>query len=86
VMELGVRRYLWSAGGDGVLAGVLHPRHVAIGAVVAGDTDGALGSPFRGSSRFGGFVAWGDFKVAILGGAQSRVLLTRQLQIIPFVF
>jgi hypothetical protein len=83
VVELGVRSYVWRAGWGG---SVLRPGFVSFGAVVAGASDGAFRSPFRENSRFGGFVGWGGAKVAVLGGKGARVLVTRQVQVLPWVF
>ena len=84
VAEAGARFYLWRDGwGTG---SALRPGFVSIGAVAAGERDGALQSPFEGRSRFGGFIGWGHAKVAVIGGGGTRVLVTRQVQLIPLVF
>jgi hypothetical protein len=86
VAELGVRSYVWSEGWGGKTGGVLRPGHISFGLAFAGADDGTLKSPFRGSPRIGGFFAWGDAKVAFVGGRESRVLVTRQVQLVPWVF
>ena len=83
VAEVGARFYLWKAGWG---QSVLRPGYVSVGAVVAGARDGAMQSPFAGASRFGGFVGWGNAKVAVIGGRNARVLVTRQVQLVPWVF
>ncbi len=83
VAEVGARFYLWKAGWG---SSVLRPGYVSFGAVLAGARDGALQSPFKGASRFGGFVGWGGAKVAVIGGRNARVLVTRQLHVVPWVF
>ncbi len=85
--EFGLRYYYfgddWGRGG---LRGYLKPGHVSAGVVVAGAKDGPLVGPWSGESRVGVFGAWGDLKVAWIGGANSRWLLTKQFQILPFIF
>ena len=86
VAELGPRVYLWRPGWGGREGGVFKPGFVSFGAVLAGERDGALTSPFHGASRFGAFAAWGGAKVAVLGGREKRVLFTRQVQVVPWLF
>lgn len=86
VAELGIRSYLWTDGWGGRAGGVLRPGHVSFGLAVTGASDGALASPWRGATRLGGFFAWGDAKVAFVGGRERRVLVTRQVQLVPWVF
>ena len=56
------------------------------GVAVAGDRDGAFVSPLKGTRRIGGFIGWGETKLALLGGSERRLLLTRQFQMVPWVF
>ncbi len=84
--ELGLRSYIWTEGWGGREGGVLRPGYWSIGLALAGEEDRALGSPFRGASRFGAFVGWGDAKVAVVGGREPRVLFTRQVQLVPWTF
>ena len=86
VAEAGVRLYIWRDGWGGKTGGTLRPAYVSFGAVAAGERDGALTSPFHGTSRFGGFVGWGDSRFAVIGGRESRVLFTRRVQIVPWLF
>ncbi|HEY0928575.1 MAG TPA: hypothetical protein VGE27_01545 [Gemmatimonas sp.] len=86
VAEAGLRVYIWRPGWGGQEGGVLRPGHVTVGALVAGEGDGALESPFRGRSRLGGYVAWGNAKVGFIGGRDSRILVTRKVQLIPWTF
>ena len=55
-------------------------------AAMAGEADGAVTNPFKGRSRFGAFFGWGDAKIAWTGGRESRVLVTRQVQLVPWGF
>lgn len=86
VAELGIRSYLWTPGWGGREGGVLRPGYWSIGVALAGESDGAMTSPFRGSSRLGAFLGWGDAKIAWVGGQQPRVLVTRQVQLVPWGF
>jgi hypothetical protein len=87
VLEAGLRRYSFGEGwGDGGWAGVIRPGHVSAGLAVVNEGAGAMGEPWRGDKRLGAFVAWGSAKVAVVGGDGPRILITRQVQVIPFVF
>jgi hypothetical protein len=86
VAEAGLRVYIWKPGWGAQEGGVLRPGHVTVGALVAGARDGALESPFRGQSRFGGYVAWGNAKIGFIGGRDSRILVTRKVQLLPWTF
>lgn len=86
VAEFGPRVYVWREGWGGRRGGKLRPGYISFGAALAGERDGALSSPFRGASRFGAFVGWGDAKIALIGGRAARLLVTRQVQLVPWVF
>lgn len=86
VVEVGARAYIWKQGWGGKDGGVLRPGYISFGAVVAGERDGALTSPAKGASRFGAFVGWGDAKVAVIGGSNARLLVTRTFHIVPWAF
>jgi hypothetical protein len=85
--EFGVRGYLfgkdWGATGK---AGLLKPAYWSLGALVASDKSGALAWPWDGKTRTGMFVGWGEVKLGYVPGRKGALLLTRQMQIIPFVF
>jgi hypothetical protein len=85
--EFGVRGYLfgkdWGATGK---AGLLKPAYWSLGALVASDKSGALAWPWDGKTRTGAFIGWGEVKVGYVPGRKGALLLTRQMQIIPFVF
>lgn len=87
VGEFGLRVYFFGEtwGRDG-LAGVLRPSFMTFGMAVAGESDGALKWPWQGSARLGGFVSWGQMKVAYVAGDEQRLLVTRQFQIVPWAF
>jgi len=86
--HFGVRKYQFGEGwgNGGGLTGILKPAHVAAGATLMGPTDRVLGSPFKRGRRMGGFVSWGDVLVGFVGGPERRVLLSRNLKVIPYLF
>lgn len=86
--HFGVRKYQFgkSWGNGGGFTGLLKPAHMAAGATLMGPTDQVLGSPFRRGRRIGGFVSWGDMLIGFVGGPERRVLLSRNLKVIPYVF
>ena len=43
-------------------------------------------APWRGKSRYGVFLGWGELKVAYLAGTDQRLLVTQQFQLVPWVF
>lgn len=83
VGEVGLRRYIWNQDFGGSL---LKPAFVSLGLAVAGERDGAMAWPLRGERRFGAFIGWGEAKIAWVGGKEKRVMFTRQMQLIPWVF
>jgi hypothetical protein len=90
VVELGLRHYDFSYDPD-VKAGLrsyLVPRYWTAAFVIGDGEDGALRLPFRRAPRFGGSLSWGDLKVAYLHGDDERwrLLVSRQLQVIPHLF
>lgn len=86
VAEVGPRLFIWRKGWGGDKGGVLRPGFVSFGVALAGERDGALNSPFKGTSRFGGFFGWGNAKVAVIGGASPRLLVTHTVHLIPWAF
>lgn len=86
LLEAGLRLYIWREGWGGDRGGVLRPSHVSFGLLAAGERDGALQMPWRGTSRLGGFIGWGAAKFGVIGGPKPRVLFTRQVQLVPWVF
>lgn len=88
VGELGLRCYMYAAGwGEQTgLAGFLKPGYVGLGLVVAGEDDGPFVPPWRGEPRFGGFLTWGALKLAYVAGDESRFMVSRELEFIPWLF
>lgn len=85
--EFGIRHYMfgsdWGATG---WRGLLRPAYVSAGLLVASNRAGALVAPWDGSSRSGAFIGWGETKVAWVPGRTGALLITRQVQFIPFAF
>jgi len=86
--HFGVRKYQfgksWGTGAG--LTGILRPAHVAAGATLMGPTDRVLGSPFKRGRRVGEFISWGDVLIGFVGGRERRVVLSRNLKVIPYLF
>jgi hypothetical protein len=88
VAELGLRTYIFADGwgtGRGRLS-FLRPGYVSYGVAVTGESNEPLQSPFQGRARIGGFFGWGELKAAFLLRGDKRLLVTQQVQIIPWVF
>lgn len=85
--EFGVRGYLfgdnWGKTGK---AGILKPSYWSLGALVVSDKNAALSWPWDGRTRTGVFVGWGEVKVGYVAGRKGSVLITRQMQFIPYLF
>jgi len=82
--ELGLRHYFffrnWGKGN------YLKPAYFSIGALVAAEKSGFLRNPFEGDAQWGAFLSWGDFKLAYTFGDDNRLLLSKQFQVLPFLF
>ena len=91
-LEIGLRRYDldWREGERTGLAAMLRPRYLSLGLVVAEKRDGALRWPLDHladkATRLGPFLSLGDLKIAYLFGPESRLMLTRQVQLLPNLF
>jgi len=85
--EFGVRWYLFGEkfGASGA-RGVLFPSYWSAGVLVVSDRNGALVWPWDDKQRTGGFVSWGAIKLGYVGGRRGEWIVSRQLQIVPFVF
>ena len=76
VLEGGVRLYMFDpAWGQPGMAGVIRPSHISAGLAVVNEVGGALREPWRGDSRLGAFLSWGDAKIAFVGGDGPNVLI-----------
>lgn len=85
--EFGLRGYLFGEkwGRKGRI-GLLRPAFWTMGLAVASGEDGALKWPWKGETRLGGFVSWGELKVAHVAGDNQRLLVSRQFQLVPWAF
>lgn len=84
----GIRYYLLGDGWgeeDG-LTGFLKPGYFSLGVLVAPEEDGALVWPWHGEERLGGFLTWGEFKLAYVGGDEDRFMVSREFQMVPWLF
>ncbi len=82
--ELGLRHYFFNKGwGKG---NYLKPAYVSVGALLASEKSGFLRNPFDGGAQWGAFVSWGEFKLAYTFGDDNRLLLSKQFQVLPFLF
>lgn len=85
--EFGLRRYIFNERwGTGGLNGLMRPAFITLGLAVASEEDGALRWPWKGESRLGAFFSWGELKVAYVHGDDQRLLVSRQFQLVPWVF
>ncbi|MEP6765143.1 MAG: hypothetical protein ABJB66_12560 [Gemmatimonadaceae bacterium] len=85
--EFGLRRYMFGEqfGAPG-WTGVLLPSYWSAGALVVSDNNGALVWPWQNHQRIGAFISWGSIKAGFVPGRKGQFLLSRQMQVIPFVF
>lgn len=85
--EFGVRVYLFGdAFGREGFAGIVRPSYWSAGALVTSDRNGALVWPWDDRTRTGVYLSWGALKVGYVPGRDGAVVVSRQLQVIPFVF
>lgn len=85
--EVGLRHYNFSrTWGVGGWRNLIRPPYVSIGAAVASDRPGTLTLPWEDKSRVGAFIGWGAVKLAWVPGRNGQVMITRQLQVVPFAF
>lgn len=86
--DLGIRVYRFgnASGAAGRLQRLLHPAHVSSGVALMGGSDAPLSAPWSGRTRMGAFVAWGDLVAGFVGGREPRVLLGRDLPLVPYLF
>ena len=88
VAEIGLRQDIFKNGwgfGTGRFA-FIKPGYLLYGAAWAGRSDEPMQPPWEGASQVGAFFGWGSLKVAVLGGADKRFLITQQFQLVPWVF
>lgn len=90
VAEFGLRHYnfgkTWGAEDGSWLSRALKPATWSLGVVIAPQANGALRYPWRGESRIGPYLAWGGLKVGYLTGKDRRVIVSREVLVIPYLF
>jgi hypothetical protein len=87
VGEFGLRAYFFGESwGRSGASGLLRPAFATFGLAVTSERDSPLRWPWKGDARVGAFVGWGEIKVAYVAGPNSRLLVSRQFQIVPLVF
>lgn len=86
--RIGIRRYHF---GDGnaflrTVRRVAGGRHSSGGLALMGREDRPLTSPIGKGARAGVFVGVADTYVSLIGGPNRRIILSRNLKIIPYLF
>jgi|GEM_PF-6295752 len=86
--EIGLRYYFLREGwGEEGFCNILcKPGFATAGLLITGEEAGFLKSPFRGKEALGFFISWGGLKAGYTGGDNSRILLSRQFQVVPYLF
>lgn len=64
----------------------LLPAYMTLGGLMGSKEEGALRNPFETTPDFGGFLSWGAVKAGVVFGDDTRFLLNRQFQFIPYLF
>ncbi len=87
--EFGLRHYnfgeSWGTGSS-TLSRMLKPGYWSVGVIIAPESNGAMRYPWRGESRWGAYVAWGNLKIGWLSGHDRRVVVSREVMLVPYVF
>ncbi|MGQ0641592.1 MAG: hypothetical protein ACT4P6_12630 [Gemmatimonadaceae bacterium] len=87
--EFGLRHYnfgeSWGTGSS-TISRMLKPGYWSLGFIIAPERNGALRYPWRGESRWGPYLAWGNVKIGWLSGHDRRVVVSREVMLVPYVF
>ncbi len=90
VAEFGLRHYNfgreWGSADGNWLQRSLRPGTWSLGVLVAPEANGALRYPWRGDARVGPYLAWGGLKVGFLTGTDKRVIVSREVMLVPYLF
>lgn len=88
VAEVGLRHYFFGErwGRQKGRLAWLKPAYASYGVALSGNSDAPMTPPWQGATRVGAFFGWGALKVAYVGGEGKRLLVTQQLQFLPWVF
>ena len=86
--EFGLRLYNFTARDDSAswIRGLLRPRYWAAGVAVLNEREETLAWPWQGNARTGPFINWGPMRVAYIVEGRNRLLVSRNIQLIPLVF
>jgi len=87
-LEIGVRYYFLGEGWgeEGFWNGIAKPGFATAGLLVTGEEAGFFKSPLKGKESYGLFLSWGGLKAGYIVGDNSRILLSRQFQVVPYLF
>ncbi len=87
-LEIGVRYYFLGEGWgeEGFWKGIAKPGFATAGLLVTGEEAGFFKSPLKGKESYGLFLSWGGLKAGYIVGDNSRILLSRQFQVVPYLF
>lgn len=87
--EFGLRHYnfgeTWGTGSNAI-ARLVKPGYWSAGIIIAPESNGAMRYPWRGDSRWGPYIAWGTLKIGYLTGHDRRVVVSREVMLVPYVF
>lgn len=86
--EVGLRYYFLGEnwGQEGFCNKLKKPGYATAGLLVTGEASGFFTWPLRGKESYGVFASWGGLKAGYIAGDNSRILLSRQFQIVPYLF
>ena len=87
--EFGLRHYnfgeSWGTGSS-TLSRMIKPGYWSLGVIIAPESNGAMRYPWRGDSRLGPYLAWGNLKIGWISGHDRRVVVSREVMLVPYVF
>ena len=87
--EFGLRHYnfgeSWGTGSS-MLSRMIKPGYWSLGFIIAPESNGAMRYPWRGESRWGPYLAWGNLKIGWISGHDRRVVVSREVMLVPYVF
>lgn len=86
--RIGIRRYHFSDGRAFMrtVRRVAGGRHTSVGLALMGREDRPLSSPIGNGARTGVFIGVADTYVSLIGGPNRRIVLSRNLKIVPYLF
>ncbi|MBI5805147.1 hypothetical protein HZA73_03795 [candidate division TA06 bacterium] len=85
--EIGLRCYFFGGSwGQQGCKGILKPGYATAGLLITGEARGFFKWPLRGKESYGIFASWGGLKAGYIPGGNYRILLSRQFQLVPYLF